>query len=72
MKARLTVGGAPTFVLPGGGINFMVDVEKVMRGAFTWAPTPAMICPIEYTMTLEDYIEMGGHQEAIKPFRLKE
>jgi NAD-dependent dihydropyrimidine dehydrogenase PreA subunit len=69
MKARLTVGGAPTFVLPGGGINFMVDVEKVMPGAFTWAPTPSTICPIEYTMTLEDYLEMGGHAEAIKPFK---
>jgi NAD-dependent dihydropyrimidine dehydrogenase PreA subunit len=68
MTARLTVGGAPTFVLPGGGINFMVDVEKVMPGAFTWVPTPATVCPIEYTMTLEDYLEMGGHQEAIKPF----
>jgi 6-hydroxynicotinate reductase len=69
MKARLTVGGAPTFVLPGGGINFMVDVEKVTPGAFTWAPTPSTICPIEYTMTLEDYLEMGGHAEAIKPFK---
>jgi len=69
MKARLTVGGAPTFVLPGGGINFMVDVEKVMPGAFTWVPTPATVCPIEYTMTLDDYLEIGGHQEAIKPFR---
>jgi hypothetical protein len=68
MKARLTIGGAPTFVLPGGGINFMVDVEKVMPGAFTWVPTPATVCPIEYTMTLEDYKEMGGHLEAIKPF----
>ena len=67
-KARLTVGGAPTFVLPGGGINFMVDVEKIVRGAFTWVPTPATVCPIEYTMTLEDYLEMGGHEEAIKPF----
>ncbi|MGA8833858.1 MAG: DUF362 domain-containing protein [Desulfomonilaceae bacterium] len=67
-KAKLTVGGAPTFVLPGGGINFMVDVEKVMPGAFSWTPTPATICPIEYTMTLEDYRNMGGHQEAIKPF----
>ena len=69
MKARLTVGGAPTFILPGGGINFMVDVEKVMPGAFTWVPTPATVCPIEYTMILEDYLEMGGHQESIKPFR---
>ena len=67
-KAKLTVGGAPTFVLPGGGINFMVDVEKVMPGAFSWTPTPATICPIEYTMTLDDYIKMGGRQEAIKPF----
>lgn len=67
-KVRLTVGGAPTFVLPGGGINFMVDVEKIMQGAFTWVPTPATVCPIEYTMTLKDYLEMGGHQEAIRPF----
>jgi len=71
MKARLTVGGAPVFVLPGGGINFMVDVEKVMPGAFTWVPTPATVCPIEYTMTLEDYRAMGGHQEALKPFKPK-
>ena len=67
-KASLTVGGAPTFVLPGGGINFMVDVEKVMPGAFSWTPTPATICPIEYTMTLEDFRQMGGHEQAIKPF----
>jgi hypothetical protein len=69
MKARLTVGGASTFLLPGGGINFMVDVEKVMAGAFTWVPTPATVCPIEYTMTLKDFREMGGHEEAVKPFR---
>ncbi|MEW6139920.1 MAG: 4Fe-4S dicluster domain-containing protein [Thermodesulfobacteriota bacterium] len=71
MKARLTIGGAPAFVLPGGGINFMVDVEKVMPGAFTWVPTPATVCPVEYTMTLEDFRAMGGHEEAIKPFHLK-
>jgi hypothetical protein len=71
MKARLTIGGAPAFILPGGGINFMVDVEKVMVGAFTWVPTPATVCPIEYTMKLEDYRAMGGHEEAIKPFHPK-
>ena len=69
MKARLTVGGAPTFVLPGGGINFFVDVEKVMPGSFTWVPTPATVCPVEYTMTLDDFWEMGGHEEAVKPFQ---
>ena len=67
-KASLTVGGAPVYVLPGGGINFMVDVERVKQGAFYWTPTPATICPIEYTMTVADYREMGGHVEAMKPF----
>ncbi len=71
MKARLTIGGAPSFLLPGGGINFLVDVEKVMPGAFTWVPTPATVCPVEYTMTLSDYREMGGHLEAIRPFEFK-
>jgi len=67
-KANLTIGGAQPFILPGGGINFLVDVEKVKKGAFYWTPTPATICPIEYTMTLEDYEKMGGHVEAMKPF----
>lgn len=71
-RANLTVGGASTFVLPGGGINFMVDVGKVKTGSFYWTPTPATICPIEYTMKIEDYEEMGGHLEAMRPFTAKE
>jgi 6-hydroxynicotinate reductase len=70
-KANLTVGGAPTYVLPGGGINFMVDVERVKGGAFYWTPTPATICPVEYTMELRDYEEMGGHVAAMQPFPVK-
>jgi hypothetical protein len=68
-RAVLTVGGSPVYVLPGGGINFMVDVERVKTGAFYWTPTPATICPVEYTMIKKDYEEMGGHLEALKPFR---
>ncbi len=71
-KACLTVGGAPGYVMPGGGITFMVDVEKVKPGAFYWTPTPATICPLEYTMTLNDYTAMGGHVAAMKPFRAME
>jgi 6-hydroxynicotinate reductase len=67
-KAHLTVGGAPAFILPGGGINFMVDVQRVKSGFFYWTPTPATICPIEYTMELGDYEQMGGHLEAMRPF----
>ncbi|MEJ2169679.1 MAG: 4Fe-4S binding protein [Desulfobacterales bacterium] len=70
-KACLTVGGAPGYVLPGGGITFMVDVERVKQGSFYWTPTPATICPLEYTMELKDYERMGGYVEAMKPFRAK-
>lgn len=65
-RAKLTVGGAPTYILPGGGITFLVDVEKVMVRAFTYVPTPATVVPLEYTMRLEEYLEMGGHREAIR------
>jgi hypothetical protein len=67
-KAVLTVAGAPAFVLPGGGINFFVDVGQIKPGSFYWTPTPATICPLEYTMRLEDYQEIGGHIEVMKPF----
>ncbi|MFB0520523.1 MAG: 4Fe-4S binding protein [Desulfatiglandales bacterium] len=65
-RAMITVGGAPTFILPGGGIDFLVDVEKVKTGAFTWIPTPATVAPIEVTMRLADYMEIGGHLGSIK------
>lgn len=65
-RAIITVGGAPTFILPGGGIDFLVNVEKVKAGAFTWIPTPATVAPIEVTMKLADYIEIGGYLESIK------
>ncbi|MGA2227440.1 MAG: 6-hydroxynicotinate reductase, partial [Syntrophobacteraceae bacterium] len=67
-RAVLTCGGAPVFVLPGGGITFYVDVQQVQSGAFTWVPTPATVAPVEYTMLLDDYETMGGHIEAMKPF----
>jgi hypothetical protein len=71
-KAVLTVGGAPVFLLPGGGINFMVDVERVAPEFFYWTPTPATICPIEYTMRVEPYEAMGGHVQAMRPFEALE
>lgn len=65
-KVALTVGGSPAFILPGGGINFLVDAGKVVNKAFTWVPTPATVAPTEYTMKLDDYKEIGGHIERIK------
>ncbi|SDD48769.1 6-hydroxynicotinate reductase [Sporomusa acidovorans DSM 3132] len=66
-EAKLTIGGAPTFILPGGGINFMVDVEKVVPKAFTWVATPATVVPVEYTLTKETYQKIGGHMGHIRP-----
>jgi NAD-dependent dihydropyrimidine dehydrogenase PreA subunit len=71
-QAVLTVGGAPVFILPGGGINFMVDVQRVQANFFYWTPTPATICPLEYTMALADYEAMGGHTAAMRPFEALE
>ena len=51
-RAQLTIGGAPAFVYPGGGINFIVDTAKVINKAFTWVPTPATVAPVEYTMAI--------------------
>lgn len=59
--AKLTIGGAPAFILPGGGINFRVDVEKMVPDAISWVPTPATVAPVEYTMTLEKYRQIGGY-----------
>lgn len=70
-NAHLTVGGAPGFIWPGGGITFMVDVERVKTGAFYWTPTPATICPLEYTMKRSAYDQMGGHVKAMKPFNAR-
>ena len=71
-KAVLSCGGAPVVLLPGGGITFWVDVERVMPGAFTWVPTPATVAPIEYTMLRSEYEAMGGHVEALRPFETVE
>ena len=68
-RAIITVGGAPTYILPGGGIDFLVNVEKVKAGAFAWIPTPATLAPIEVTMRLVDYREIGGHLGSIKSVR---
>lgn len=64
-EIRMTVAGAPVYILPGGGINFMVDVEKMVPESTTWVPTPATVAPVEYTMKREKYEELGGHMDHI-------
>lgn len=66
-KAVLTIGGAPAYILPGGGINFIVDAGKMVRKGVTWVPTPATVAPVEYTMTKADYEAIDGHMDRIQP-----
>ena len=62
----LTSGGAETYVWPGGGITFMVDVLRLPKGAFGYVPTPALVAPLEFTLTQADYLAMGGHADQIR------
>ena len=63
---RVTCGGAPVYVWPGGGITFMVDVTRMPANAFGSVPTPALVAPIEFTMRLSDYEALGGHVGAVR------
>ena len=65
-ETRLTSGGAETYVWPGGGITFMVDVTRLPKGAFGSVPTPALVAPLEFTLSRNAYVAMGGHEGSIK------
>ncbi len=63
----VTCGGAPCYVWPGGGITVMADVLRMPDNAFGYVPTPALVAPIEFTLRLEDYRELGGHMDHVIP-----
>ena len=64
---RVTCGGAPVYVWPGGGITFMVDVSRMPKNAFGYVPTPALVAPIEFTLKLKDYAALGGYVGNVRP-----
>jgi hypothetical protein len=63
---RVTCGGAPVYVWPGGGITLMVDVTLMPEKSFGYVPTPAIVGPIEFTMRLDDYAALGGHMDRVQ------
>jgi hypothetical protein len=67
MLTRVTCGGAPVYIWPGGGITLMVDVTRLPEDAFGYVPTPAIVAPIEFTLTLADYATLGGHISEVRP-----
>ncbi len=64
---RVTCGGAPVYVWPGGGITLMVDVSRMPQNGFGYVPTPALVAPIEFTMRLSDYAALGGYMSHVRP-----
>jgi hypothetical protein len=60
-ETRVTMGGAPVYVWPGGGITVMVDVTRMPKGSFGYVPTPALVAPIEFTLPSALYERLGGH-----------
>jgi len=66
LLVKVTCGGAPVFVWPGGGITLMVDVTRMPDNSFGSVPTPAIVAPIEFSMRLTDYQDLGGHMERVR------
>jgi len=64
---RVTLGGAPAMLWPGGGITVMVDVTRLPGRAFGSVPTPALVAPIEFTLPRALYEASGGHAGEIAP-----
>jgi hypothetical protein len=60
-ETRVTLGGAPATLWPGGGITVMVDVTRMPKGSFGYVPTPAIVAPIEFTLPRDLYLALGGH-----------
>ncbi len=63
---RVTCGGAPCYIWPGGGITLMVDVARMPEGSFGTVPTPAIVAPIEFTMSQQDFSALGGHTDQVQ------
>ena len=65
-RTKVTAGGAPVYVWPGGGITYMVDVTTMPAGSFGHVPTPALVGPIEFTLPRADYVALGGYESRVR------
>jgi hypothetical protein len=64
-ETRVTMGGAPVYLWPGGGITVMADVTRLPKNAFGYVPTPAIVAPLEFTLPRALYERLGGHSADI-------
>ena len=47
----------------------MVNVLDMPENAFGYVPTPAIVAPLEFTLTKENYQNLGGHVEDIRTIK---
>ena len=66
-QVRVTMGGAPCYLWPGGGITIMADVLRMPRDSFGYVPTPALVAPLEFTLNAATYAALGGHMQHVQP-----
>ena len=45
----------------------MTDVSRMPNNSFGYVPTPALVAPIEFTVSRADYEALGGHMDHIVP-----
>jgi hypothetical protein len=64
---RVTMGGAPCYLWPGGGITLMADVTRMPAESFGHVPTPALVAPLEFTLRADLYERLGGHLAHVQP-----
>ena len=45
----------------------MVDVLRMPDNSFGYVPTPALVAPIEFSMSRDEYLALGGYEDHIRP-----
>ena len=44
----------------------MVDVTRMPENSFGCVSTPALVAPLEFAFSGDDYLTLGGHETAIR------
>ena len=66
-KIKITSGGRPVHLMPGGNLIIEVDTTGLPQGSFAWVPTPATSMPVEFSMPKDVFLEVCGYPDAVRP-----
>lgn len=65
-KIRITSGGRPVHLMPGGNLIIEADAAGLPPGTFSWVATPATSMPVEFSMPKDVFLSVCGYPDAIK------